>query len=307
MLHFFRKAIVFLCVLMFCLPFFANVAKADIPSALSSTTMLKDLLVQIAGNTLVVEGLMGPGIDPHLYEASAGDLRKFQSADVVAVHGLHLEGRLGKVMQSLERINKKVIVLENGLDVSKLLSDEENPEVPDPHIWFDVALWKDCAVYVAEQLSGFYPEHASLYQERLTAYLAELDDLDAYIRTELAKIPEESRVLITAHDAFRYFGRAYGIEVKGLQGISTEAEAGTADIVTLADFIVERKIKAVFVESSVSDKSLRALQEATKAQGFELSIGGELYSDSTGDAASGHESYIAMLKHNIDTIVAALQ
>lgn len=307
MQHFFRKAIVFICILCLALTFFGNTAKADVPVALSSTTMLRDLLSQIAGDTLTVEGLMGPGVDPHLYEASAGDLRKFQNADLVAVHGLHLEGRLGKVMESLDKINKKVIVLENGLDTSKLLNDEDNAEIYDPHTWFDVALWKDSAIHVTEQLSKFYPEHANQYQERLASYLSELDDLDAYIRTEIAKIPEESRVLVTAHDAFRYFGRAYGVEVRGLQGISTEAEAGTADIVDLADFIVKRKIKAVFVESSVSDKSLRALQEATKAQGFELSIGGELYSDSTGDAASGHESYIAMLKHNVDTIVAALQ
>lgn len=284
----------------------AGQASAAEVNAIASTTMLTDLVKVIAGDTINVVGLMGPGVDPHLYEASAGDVKKLQKADLVLVHGLHLEGRFGKVMEGLTKMNKNIIVLEDGIDPSVLMKDEENV-ADDPHVWFDVSIWKQCAEHVAKKLSEYYPDHAQTYADNLTAYLKELDDLDAYIRAAVEKIPEQSRVLVTAHDAFRYFGRAYGIEVKGLQGISTEAEAGTADISALASFIAERKIKAIFVESSVSDKALKALQEAVRALGFEVGIGGELYSDSTGDASNGHDTYIAMLKHNIDTIAGALQ
>ena len=285
----------------------SSAASAQQPTAIASTTMLTDLTKVIAGDTLQVIGLMGPGLDPHVYQASAGDVRKMQKADLVLLHGLHLEGRLGKVLAGLEKIHKNIIVLEDALDPAVLLANEDNPSLHDPHIWFDVNLWADCAKYVAEQLSRFYPEHQALYAANLDAYLAELRDLDDYMKAEVEKIPEQSRVLITAHDAFRYFGRAYGIEVRGLQGISTQAEAGTAGMNEMAKFIAERQIKAVFVETSVSDKSIRALQEAVRAFGFETVIGGDLFSDSTGDAAHGQDSYLAMLRHNIDTIVSALQ
>lgn len=293
-----------LCVLCTAVSFPVYAAQ---PTAIASTTMLTDLTKVIAGDTLEVIGLMGPGLDPHVYEASAGDVHKLQKADLVLVHGLHLEGRLGNILANLEKMNKKIIVLEDALDPARLLTDEENPSIYDPHVWFDVNLWADCAKYVAEQLGRFYPEHQALYSANLDAYLAELAALDVYIKEAVEKIPEQSRVLVTAHDAFRYFGRAYGIEVKGLQGISTEAEAGTAGISDMAKLIAERQIKAIFVETSVSDKSIKALQEAVHSLGFETNIGGGLFSDSTGDAAHGQDTYLAMLRHNIDTIVSALQ
>lgn len=276
-------------------------------NVVATTTMLTDLSNIIGGEHVSVSGLMGPGIDPHLYQASAGDVTLMQKSDVVVYNGLHLEGKMGDIFESLSGQGHAVICIENGLDESKLLEWEGGGSVHDPHIWFDVSLWKDAAKIVAKGLSQADPGHSSDYEANLEDYLKELDATDTYIRKRAAEVPEGQRVLVTAHDAFNYFGKAYGFEVKGLQGISTDAEAGTADVSTLADFIVERKIKAIFVESSVPPKTIEALQAAVKAKGFDVAIGGELYSDSLGGEGSGAESYILTVKANIDTIVDALK
>ncbi len=278
----------------------------DTLNVVATTTMLADLSRIIGGDQIAVDGLMGPGIDPHLYQASAGDVTLMQRADIVVYNGLHLEGKMGEIFENLNRQGVYVIRIEDGLDKTVLLTSEDDPNVYDPHIWFDVTLWKQAAQFVADGFSSADPVHAELYGANLEQYLKELDELDAYIRGRVFELPEAQRVLITAHDAFRYFGQAYGFEVRGLQGISTAAEAGTADVSRLADFIVERQIKAIFIESSVPSKTIEALQAAVKAKGFDVSIGGELYSDSLGDAASGTESYIKTLRANIDTIVDAL-
>ncbi len=271
----------------------------------ATTTMLADLVKQIGGDRVSVSGLMAAGVDPHLYQASAGDVQLMQDADAVVYNGLHLEGKLGEIFESLEEQDKFVVCIEYALQSSELILTEEG--VHDPHIWFDVDLWKKAAAYVAAQLSEYDKEGEPYYLERLNAYLDELNGADVYIRSRIAEIPEESRVLVTAHDAFNYFGRAYGVEVRGLQGISTEAEAGTADMSALAEFIAERRIKAIFVESSVPTKTIEALQAAVQAQGFDVGIGGELYSDSLGDEASGTETYIKTVKANADTIANALK
>lgn len=273
----------------------------------ATTTMLADLSQIIGGDRVEVSGLMGAGIDPHLYQASAGDVTLMQEADVVVYNGLHLEGKMGEIFEQLSGQDKNVISLESGLDESKLLAAEDEESVHDPHIWFDVMIWKDAAKIVADGLTAADPEGKEMYEANLDAYLSELDAVDQYIKDRVSEIPQESRVLVTAHDAFRYFGRAYGIEVRGLQGISTEAEAGTNDVSSLADFIAEKKIKAVFVESSVPTKTVEALQSAVKAKGFEVGIGGELYSDSLGDPGTEHGTYVGTMKANIDTIVDALK
>jgi len=273
----------------------------------TTTTMLYDLAVSIGGDLVNVTALMGPGIDPHLYQASAGDVTKMQGADIILYNGLHLEGKMGDVFAALSRSGRTIICAEDGLDDSALLSDENNPEIHDPHIWFDVSIWKYAAHHVAERLTGIDPENASAYSANLDSYLAGLEDLESYIKGRVAEVPERMRVLVTAHDAFRYFGRAYGFEVMGLQGISTDAEAGTADVSSLAAFIAQNRIKAVFVESSVPPRNIQALQAAVKARGFDVGIGGELYSDSLGDKDSGHDTYILTFKANIDTIVDALK
>ncbi|WP_313180695.1 metal ABC transporter solute-binding protein, Zn/Mn family [Lacrimispora sp.] len=273
----------------------------------ATTTMLADLVSSIGGKRVTVNGLMGPGIDPHLYQASAGDVSLMQKADVVVYNGLHLEGKMGEIFENLSNQGSAVICIEKGLDESRLLAWEDDSSIHDPHIWFDVSLWKDAAKTVAKGLADADPNGKADFEANLEAYLKELDETDTYIRGRADELPEEQRVLVTAHDAFQYFGKAYGFEVRGLQGISTDAEAGTADVSDLAGFIVERQIKAIFVESSVPPKTIEALQAAVKAKGFDVSIGGELYSDSLGDAQSGAGTYILTVKANIDTIVDALK
>ncbi len=273
----------------------------------ATTTMLADLVSSIGGERVTVNGLMGPGIDPHLYQASAGDVSLMQKADVVVYNGLHLEGKMGEIFENLSNRGSEVICIEKGLDESRLLAWEDDNSIHDPHIWFDVSLWKDAAKTVAKGLTDADPDGKADYEANLDSYLKELDETDTYIRGRADELPEKHRVLVTAHDAFQYFGKAYGFEVRGLQGISTDAEAGTADVSDLANFIVERQIKAIFVESSVPPKTIEALQAAVKAKGFDVSIGGELYSDSLGDAQSGADTYILTIKANVDTIVDALK
>lgn len=279
----------------------------DTLNIVATTTMLADLSEIIGKEHVKVNGLMGPGIDPHLYQASAGDVALMQNADVVVYNGLHLEGKMGEIFESLNDRGSTVICIEDGLPEEKLLSWEDDSSLHDPHIWFDVSLWKAAAVTVADKLSETDPGHSNDYRKNLETYSKELDELDTYIKDRINEIPKEQRVLITAHDAFQYFGKAYGLEVKGLQGISTDAEAGTADVSKLADFIASHKIKAIFIESSVPPKTIEALQAAVKAKGFDVNIGGELYSDSLGDIDSGAENYILTVKANVDTIVNALK
>lgn len=276
-------------------------------NVVATTTMLADLSSVIGGERVTVNGLMGPGIDPHLYQASAGDVSLMQKADVVVYNGLHLEGKMGEIFEDLSGKGSAVICIEDGLDESKLLAWEADSSVHDPHIWFDVSLWKEAAKTVAKGLAKADPDGKENYELNLEDYLKKLDETDTYIRNRAAELPQSQRVLVTAHDAFQYFGKAYGFEVRGLQGISTDAEAGTADVSDLAAFIVERQIKAIFVESSVPPKTIEALQAAVKAKGFDVAIGGELYSDSLGDAGSGAGTYVLTVKANIDTIVDALK
>lgn len=273
----------------------------------TTTTMLYDLAKNIVGDKANVEALMGPGIDPHMYQASAGDVNTMQEADIVIYNGLHLEGKMGDIFAALSKQDRNVICASDTVDHAELLADENNPDIYDPHIWFDVNIWKVVAQHVGDQLSVFDPENAETYAANLENYLVQLDELDEYIRSRAEELTPEHRILVTAHDAFRYFGKAYGFEVKGLQGISTDAEAGTADVSNLATFIAETGIKAIFIETSVPPKNIEALQAAVKAKGFEVAIGGELYSDSLGDEASGDDTYIKTCMANIDTIVNALK
>lgn len=278
----------------------------DTLNIITTTTMLNDLVNIIGEGVVETEGLCGYGIDPHSYKATAGDIVKMTNADVVVYNGLNLEGKMGEVFSTLESQNKNIIVLENGINESFILQDDESNGENDPHIWFDVNLWKECGVYVANELSKIDEKNADTYAENLSKYLIELEELEDYIISKVEEIPESKRVLITAHDAFNYFGNTYGFEVIGLQGINTQTEASTKDISDLAGFIVENEIKAIFVETSVSSKNIQALQEAVKAQGFTVEIGGELYSDSLGDTTTGQDTYVNMVKYNIDTIVEGL-
>lgn len=273
----------------------------------ATTTMLADLAEVIGGDAITVTGLMGVGVDPHLYKASAGDVSKLENAQIILYNGLHLEGEMTDIFAKLETDSKTILSVGDSLDETLLLMSEEEGELYDPHIWFDVSVWKEVATKVAQMLIELDDNNKELYSNNLEGYLVELSELEEYINNRTMEVPESQRVIITAHDAFNYLGNAYGFEVRGLQGISTEAETSTGDISSLASYIVERQIKAVFVESSVPTKNMEALQEAVKAKNFQIEMGGELYSDSLGDESKGHDTYIATFKYNIDTIVEALK
>lgn len=269
-----------------------------------TTTIIADVVRNLSGDLVEVEALMGPGVDPHLYKASAGDVKTMSEADMVVYNGLHLEGKMGEVFENIK--GKVIFAANENLDESELL-DSDGGDYFDPHVWFDIKIWEGATERIAQGLKELDPENSEKYDANLEKYMAELEEADKYVRDRAAEIDPDKRILVTAHDAFQYFGKQYGFDVRGLQGISTDAEAGTSDVRELADFIVEKEIKAIFVESSVPRKNIEALQDAVKAKGFDVEIGGELYSDSTGGAGTPAESYIGTVTENIDTIVDALK
>lgn len=273
--------------------------------AIATTGMVADAVKNVGGERVQVTSLMGAGVDPHLYKPSERSVVALADADVIFYNGLHLEAGMAKVFERMAGAVKTVAVTD-GIDRGQLTAPPEFQGHYDPHVWFDVGLWKTTANTVRDALIEMDPQHAQIYQANAAAYLAELEDLDRYVYSQAQKIPEQQRVLITAHDAFNYFGRAYGFEVRGLQGISTASEAGTADVQKLADFIVERGIPAIFVESSVPTRTLEAVQAAVRAKGFDVQIGGQLFSDAMGNPNSPEGSYNGMVRFNIDTIVKAL-
>lgn len=272
----------------------------------TTTTMITDLVEQIGGEKIEVKGLMGSGIDPHLYKASAGDVNKMQSADVIFFNGIHLEGKLGDVLEDLEKSNIKTIAVSKDLEKSNLIESSEFKGNFDPHIWFDVSIWTRVIETVKNALIELDETNKSYYEANTQKYIIELEELNNYVKEKTSSLDKEKRILITAHDAFNYFGRAYDFEVKGLQGISTASEAGTSDVKDLAEFIVEKEIPAIFIETSIPKKNVEALKEAVDSRGFNVEIGGELYSDSLGEKETKDGTYIGTVKHNVDTIVNAL-
>ncbi|MEE9443463.1 MAG: zinc ABC transporter substrate-binding protein [candidate division Zixibacteria bacterium] len=282
-----------------------DLSQAESINILATTGMIGDLAAHIGGERVAVSTLMGPGIDPHLYKASQRDVITLANADIIFFNGLHLEGAMSEVLEQMESSGITVAVA-GSVPEEELLSPEEFSGAHDPHVWFDVQLWIHAAESVYRTLAKLDSAHAETYSKNFESYRAELERLHEFVLNESAKIPEDVRVLITAHDAFNYFGRAYGFEVRGLQGISTASEAGTADVQKLAAFIVEKKIPAIFIESSVPQRNIEAVQAAVAARDFEVVIGGELFSDSMGDTSTPEGTYVGMVEHNINTIVAAL-
>ena len=244
-------------------------------NVVATTGMIADAASNIGGEFVEVTALMGPGVDPHLYRASEGDVSRISGADIVLFNGLHLEAKLSEVLERLEgRVH--TVGVANLLDESRLIRAEIAGSTHDPHVWFDVALWLDVVENVYVALRDTDPDRAANYEESYAAYRNELVELDRFVKERVSELEPEQRVLVTAHDAFGYFGRAYGFEVLGLQGISTVSEAGASDLRSLADLIASRKIRAIFVETSVSRKNIEALQKAVASRGFEVAIGGEL-------------------------------
>jgi manganese/zinc/iron transport system substrate-binding protein len=269
-----------------------------------TTGMVADLVRNVGGEHVRVTTLMGPGVDPHLYKSSPADVGHLNRADLICYSGLHLEGKLSELLERMSHKKPTVAVAEK-IAADKLFPDENS--VSDPHVWFDVSLWSEAAGAVRDALATFDSKHAAEYQVACDAYQAKLATLHQWAKEELATIPQDVRVLVTAHDAFRYFGRAYGVEVRGIQGISTDSEAGVREVQQLVDFLVERKIKAVFVETSVADQNVKSLLEACAARGHTVTIGGTLFSDAMGDDGTPEGTYVGMVEHNVKTIVSALQ
>ena len=275
------------------------------PRVVATIGMITDIVKNVGGKHVEVTGMMGPGIDPHLYKPTPKDVQRLSSADIIFYNGLHLESKMGDILAKMSGDTVTVAVTDT-VDRSLLLTPPEYEGLYDPHLWFDVKLWMETVGKVRDALSEFDSDNTVLYWSNAERYLAKLTELDEYIKSQVERVPPQQRVLVTAHDAFNYFGKAYGFEVRGLQGISTATEAGIADVQELATFIAERRIPAIFVESSVSSRSLEAVQAAVKSKGFDVKIGGELFSDAMGSAGTPEGTYIGMVRHNIDTIVGAL-
>lgn len=272
----------------------------------TTTTMITDLVKNIGKDSVSVQGLMGSGVDPHLYKASEGDVSKLTGADVVFYSGLHLEGKLVDVFEKMGR-NSNTIALAEVLDKDGLIGSEYFASNYDPHIWFNIEYWKQIANYLTEELGKLDPDNATFYEDNKAKYLKKLNTLEDEVRQTIATLPEEKRVLVTAHDAFNYFGKAYGFEVVGLQGLSTATEAGVQDVQKLAQLIIDKKVKSIFVETSVPKRTIEALQQAVKAKGYDVKIGGTLYSDALGNAGTEEGTYIGMFRYNVNTIVKALK
>ncbi|MGQ0574193.1 MAG: metal ABC transporter solute-binding protein, Zn/Mn family [Pseudonocardia sp.] len=272
----------------------------------TTTNFITDTVERIGGDRVVVTGLMGPGVDPHLYRASADDVRALREADVILYGGLQLEGKMADLLDQLgERQLTRAVTAD--LPREQLLEPAAGvAEQYDPHVWFDVTLWQQVSRTIAATLTEVDPDHAAGYRANLDAYLVELTELDTAVRDRIATIPAQRRLLVTSHDAFEYFGRRYGMEVAGIQGISTAAEATTADIERIAALLVQRRLPAVFVESSVPRQTIDALVAAAARQGHTVQVGEELFTDAAGTRGTPEGSYVGMLRANTERIVAGL-
>lgn len=284
-----------------------SLVAADRLAVAATTTMVADLVRQVGGERVAVEALMGAGVDPHLYKATPGDLGRLQKAKVVLYNGLHLEGKMQDIFDRLAKGGRNVVAVTRDIAPARLIRHEDGGDHPDPHVWFDVALWADCAGTVAEALAKADPEGKAFYEAQAAKTKASLLGLHDWAKQRAAEVPAGRRVLITSHDAFSYFGRAYGFEVVGLQGISTVSEAGLADMSKLVGFIRDKKVPAIFVESSVPHQAIERI-----SQDAGVKIGGELFSDAMGTPGQmekGHDlgTFQGMIRHNVDAIVDALK
>ena len=274
-------------------------------SILTTTSMSADMLRTIAPASVNIDGLMGPGTDPHLYKPTVGDMQRIDRAKQVMISGFHLEGKTAEVLEGLKE-QKQVYALTEGLAAGDAINETAFQDGIDPHFWLDVALWKKATAGASEQLMEWYPQSADSIEFLSSSYIQELNELDAWVRGQTARIPDSLRILITTHDAMNYFARAYGFEVKSLQGFSTAAEFGLKDVTELVDFIVEKRVPAIFVENILSDQSLKAVAEGCRSRGWDVKVGASLYTDALGEKGSGAEVYIGMMRHNVQSITRGL-
>ncbi len=280
-------------------------ASAKPIDVVATTSMIADAARQVAGDRAKVTALMGPGVDPHSYRQTRSDIAAMARADLVLWHGLYLEAQLEEFFLDLEK-RRNVVAVGEAIDKSKLLSHAEYKGRYDPHVWMDPKLWETVVLAVRDALIKTDPEGEATYRANADKHIADIEKLITYMRSVTKTVPEKSRVLLTAHDAFSYFGRGYDFEVLGIQGISTESEAGLRRVEELVDTIVDRKIAAVFVESSVPERNVRALIEGAAARGQKVEIGGTLFSDAMGEPGTYEGTYIGMIDHNATLITRAL-
>jgi manganese/zinc/iron transport system substrate-binding protein len=311
-------------LLLLCLPLLAifsgcsPTTQSEVPSTtityegdgplkvVATTGMIGDITKNLGGTRVEVKTLMGPGVDPHLYKPTPADIRTLQNADIVFYNGLHLEGKMSDVLERVGE-NKTVVAVTTNIPEDQLLLADEATKTHDPHVWFDVSKWISATETARDALVKFDPKAEKTYRDNADKYLTQLKELDDYTRKEIASIPASSRVLVTAHDAFRYFGNAYKIEVEGLQGISTATEVSVRDVSRIVDLLVKRQIKAVFVESSVPKRTVEAVVQGCRARGHQVKIGGQLFSDAMGAENTPEGTYIGMVRANVKTIVGALK
>jgi manganese/zinc/iron transport system substrate-binding protein len=274
--------------------------------AVATIGMIADVVSVVGGNCVEVTAMMGPGVDPHLYTATEGDVELLFDAHIIFYGGLHLEARMTDVFEQVrDGLGKPTIPVSESIPEDLILTSPQY-NAPDPHVWMDVQLWMIAAEAIRDSLSDYLPEQAEYFAQNADTYLVEMEELDEYVREQIERIPEEQRVLVTAHDAFQYYSRAYGIEVHAPQGITTEAEVGVQDIRETIDLLVERHIPTIFVESSVSPDVVEAIVEGARDRGLEVTIGGSLFSDAMGEEGTPDGTYLGMIRHNTDTIVAGL-
>jgi manganese/zinc/iron transport system substrate-binding protein len=301
------KTLALIFVLSICISCGSNPTNSSKrPNILTTTGMIGDAVKYLTSDFADTKVMMGPGVDPHLFKASQGDMQSLSDADIIIYNGLHLEGKLVDIFEKTGK-DKPTIAIGDYLDSDVILRSENGGSAADPHVWMDPSIWNDGIAGLSDTLQKLFPEHAESIQSKYTTYKKDLSALAREIDSLMQLVPAASRVLITSHDAFRYFGRAFQVEVKGLQGISTVSEYGLRDIKSMVDLIVDRQIKAVFVESSVSQKSLESVVEGCKARKKDVVIGGMLYSDSMGAEGTPDGTYMGMLRHNALLISKSLR
>jgi manganese/zinc/iron transport system substrate-binding protein len=283
----------------------STTAEDDRVRVVATVGQIGDLVDVIGGDRVAVTTLMGAGADPHQYAATEGDVEVLQNAEIIFYNGNFLEARMMGILEQLGE-RKHVVAVSEQIDPALLLEWEDYAQYKDPHVWFSVPIWREVAEVIRDTLIEVDAEHAESYRSNAEQLLADMDELHSYVQTQVAQVPADQRILVTAHDAFNYFGHTYGFQVRGLQGLSTDSEASTADVQNLARFLVDNQIRAIFIESSLPIRNVEALKEAAAAQGWNVEIGGELYSDTIGTPGTPEGTYIGMIRHNIDTIVSAL-
>lgn len=274
-------------------------------SIVCTTGMIADAIKNVGGDLVDVHALMGPGVDPHVYHARESDVQRLASADIIFYNGLHLEGKMGQIFNRM-RSRIPVCAVTDGIDRSQLRKSGFE-DTYDPHVWFDITLWMECVKKIRDCLREYDPIHDQEYTHNAQTYLKKMEELDIYIRDRVKVLPENHKVLITAHDAFSYFGRAYGFEIVSLQGISTDSEVGTGDVMRVVNYIVKNGVPAIFVEASIPQRNIEAVQNAVRAQSKEVILGPTLYSDSLGESGTIQETYLGMVRSVVESIVATLQ